>query len=101
MKSLFTVAVAILISASTVVSAAYESQDQCYTTASDCCCPSREVTVCCSPYTFEFEARALYFQPYSSDLHYGVEAQAEPLPSPNWFVDDIKPKYHFGFDLVT
>jgi hypothetical protein len=48
---------------------------------------------------FEFQFRALIFQPTASNLNYAAQAIPVPLPSPNWSIYDINPNYHFGFDL--
>ena len=43
--------------------------------------------------------KALYLQPNSSNLYYGAEALPFPSPSPNWKSLEIRPDFHFGFDL--
>lgn len=50
-------------------------------------------------FSVEFYASALFLKPSSSHLHYAVEAIPLPLPSPNWNVFDIHPKYHAAFDI--
>src|SRR5271155_3663982 len=54
---------------------------------------------CMGGYSFEGLFRALYLLPSGSDLYYAAEAIPLPLPSPNWFIEDIRPEYHFGFDV--
>ncbi len=62
------------------------------------CCPAY-VSLGCPSYTFDGQFTALYLQPMSSNLNYAAEAFPLPLPSPNWEIFDIKPDYHFGFDV--
>ena len=54
--------------------------------ASDCSCN-------------EVYFKGLYLQPNSSNLYYGAEALPLPVPTPNWKSLEIRPDYHFGFDL--
>lgn len=46
----------------------------------------------------------LYFtpqalKPMASNLHETAIAYPLPAPTPNWYVQDVKPQYHFGFDV--
>ena len=78
-------------------SASAEQYD-CY--ASDCnYCPNRDVFLSCPECSFDFEFKALYLQPTTSNLHYGAEADPLPAPTPNWKIHDIDPDYHFGFEV--
>src|SRR5690606_20025307 len=43
--------------------------------------------------------KALYLQPNSSNLYYGAEALPLPVPTPNWKSLEIRPDYHFGFEV--
>lgn len=72
-----------------------------YDSYESCCnySPNNEICLSCPCYTFDFEFDALYLQPYSSNLHYVAEALPLPLPSPNWKIRDIRPDYHFGYDV--
>lgn len=58
-------------------------------------------TVCLSSpvYDFDVQFKALYLQSCGSSLQYAAEAQPLPLPSPNWKIHNVKPKYHFAFDV--
>jgi len=38
-------------------------------------------------------------QPTASNLHEIAVAYPLPVPTPKWFIQDVKPQYHFGFDL--
>lgn len=49
--------------------------------------------------THEIYCNALYLQPNSSNLYYGAEALPLPIPTPNWKSLEIKPDFHFGFDI--
>lgn len=53
----------------------------------------------CDPLPFEIEGTLLYLQPSAANLHYVAEAFPLPLPSPNWQTNDIRPDYHFAFDV--
>ncbi|MBM3192298.1 MAG: hypothetical protein FJZ63_06595, partial [Chlamydiae bacterium] len=44
-----------------------------------------------------FTAQAL--QPSASNLHEIVIAYPLPAPTPNWYSQDVRPDYHFGFDV--
>jgi hypothetical protein len=48
---------------------------------------------------FEAFGSALLMQPYGSNLHYAAEAQPLPVQSPNWKIHEIRPDYHWGFDV--
>ncbi len=65
--------------------------------SSECC--NSPLSIACPRYLFTLEAEALYLQPTASNLHYCAEAQPLPLPSPDWFIDDIDPDYHWGFEI--
>lgn len=53
----------------------------------------------CSRFGTQFRAYAL--QPIASNLSYAAQAVPLPLPSPNWEIFEIKPKYHFGFAIAA
>ena len=38
-------------------------------------------------------------KPTASNLHETAIAYPLPAPTPNWYIQDVKPQYHFGFDL--
>lgn len=63
------------------------------------CCSETFVTLGSETYTYDIHFNALYLQPHASNLHYVVEAEPLPLPSPNWIINDIRPDYSFGFEL--
>jgi len=51
-------------------------------------------------YTVDFGFRGLALKPHVSNLHYAAEAFPLPAPSPHWNIYDIRPHYHFGFDIT-
>lgn len=56
-------------------------------------------------YSFEVSFNALIMQPYANNLDYGAEAipfnygDAQAAVSPSWIIPELKPSYHFGFDI--
>jgi hypothetical protein len=59
----------------------------------------REVFLSHPAYSFLVSFQALALKPSASNLHYSVQADPLPLPSPNWRVHEVHPEYHFGFDV--
>jgi hypothetical protein len=58
------------------------------------CCPG-------TPFSFYGQERALYWQPFGSNLHYVVETEPLPGSTPNWKISDIDPRYHWGFEIAV
>lgn len=50
-------------------------------------------------YTVNCEVKALYLQPTASNLNYAAKATTLPALSPDWAISEIKPDYHWGFDV--
>ena len=49
--------------------------------------------------TYDFQFRGLCMRPSGSNLQYAAEAFPLPAVSPHWKIYDVKPDYHFGFDI--
>ena len=49
--------------------------------------------------SFAINFTPLYLQPNSSNLCYAAESVPLPLVSPHWKIHDIRPDYHFGFNV--
>ncbi|MGB8468060.1 MAG: Lpg1974 family pore-forming outer membrane protein [Candidatus Babeliales bacterium] len=62
-------------------------------------CGPQSVFTTSPEYRADIEFRALFFKPTGSNLYYAAEAHPLPIESPNWFVHEVKPTYHFGFDI--
>ncbi len=50
-------------------------------------------------YTFNAYFNALILQPTSSNLQYSLETISLSSTAPSWDIYEIKPSYHFGFDV--
>lgn len=61
---------------------------------------SADVFLSSPAYSFDTQFTALILQPTGSNLSYAAEAIPLPLPSPDWKIQNVKPEYHFGFDLL-
>lgn len=60
---------------------------------------SCSVSLASPDYTFGIQFRALFVQPSASNLSYAAKAIPLPLPSPNWNIFELHPRYRFGFDI--
>lgn len=58
-----------------------------------------EVRLACPCYEFEVEGRALYWQPYASNMHYLALEKPLVVDSPNWKIEDINPEYHWAYEV--
>jgi hypothetical protein len=62
-------------------------------------CTNNAVYLSWQPNTYDIQVSALYLQPSASNLHYVAEAESSSLLTPNWKIRDIKPDYHWGFEV--
>ncbi len=75
------------------------SAEDFHTVGRPCCCPDNPVYLSYQPSTYDVEFKALCLKPASSALHYATQAESIPLSSANWRIGDVRPSYHFGFEL--
>lgn len=81
-----------LLLISSLTNCAYEETE-------DWCVDEWLVSLYNPTHQFALEFNALFLKPGSSNLHFAAEAVPLPIPSPYWNIFDLKPHYHFGFDI--
>lgn len=90
---------AVALSAGVLLSTLVQSEALALYDGQEACCNGPSVYLSSPSYSFDVWGKVLLLQPTSSNLCYAAEADPLPAPTPNWVIHDVRPKYHFGFEL--